>query len=316
MSDRLVRRVSIHRAATLVVLAVLATLLVLACDDKPTVYDQYDSDEILDYIESREDGAEFFRTDSLIVTVPYTKPGNDSVFTDFVDSVVRHVDIVPTEDNVEKDFGSPYWIKDDAEAVVTDSFFVRIRRVLGDDTTFIEQVRRIVRRAYFLRVGNANQDFGGWLMIGFDGGHPRSQTVQFMKLQSGRSYNADAWDYRQIQYIQYKEITGDSVYIDTTRGYSEGYYRWLDSVPTVPRGQQLVFDGVNTDASTRYQLIGWKGENGYGARAMHGPDAERYLDTIITPSDSLQAYRIVVFQEFKFPDRLGAMWVVPYRVGN
>ena len=101
-------------------------LLFTGCDDKPTVSDTNDYLDLIRYIETSEEGRSLFRTEGLIVDLPYTKPTRPGVmFRDSLESVTRtYSGEIPTG-LVEKDFGSPFGIVDDAYFLVKDELVLQ-----------------------------------------------------------------------------------------------------------------------------------------------------------------------------------------------
>ncbi len=131
-SRRIVSAASLLAVLGFTVVALLQT----SCGSKPTVEDTNDHFELIDYIQRNEDGRFLFRTDGIVREEPYTKPGREGiVFRDVLDSVSRQYFTDIPSYFVEKDFGPPFGIVDDAEVDVQDVFYIRILADSADGKT-------------------------------------------------------------------------------------------------------------------------------------------------------------------------------------
>ncbi len=315
-----------------IVLLTLAGLLWVAlmssnCGDKATVEDTNDYLDLIRYIESNENGRSLFRTEGLIVDRPYTKPNRPGVvFRDSLESVTRTFTGEIPGGFVEKDFGSPFGIVDDAEFNVRDIFRVHI---LADsaDTQLRKTIqdRTLHRRAYFLRLRSEGDAYGGWLLHGFNGGTPRGMAGMEIKRSNGSKFLGDGTDYQHIRYLRYVTTYWpdpyppfDSVTVDTIPDQTMFPYMLVQDIARVYKGDELSilsFDNDTSDGTTSlsvYQLISAATDTGPVYRAMHGPDGDRYADTIQTPSATNRIWDIICFFEFQFVDRPGGIWCVPY----
>ncbi len=160
-----------------------ALVLLSSCKEKPSSY-VIDEEEIQLYINSSDVGNWLFPKSGLITGDPYSLSYDDgAVYRDHVDSVHRQVVVtIPTKvlaqqsENVYgskhsyvQDFGSPYYLTQDAEATVEDRYYVKTARVLGTDTTTYTGVRYVTRFAYFIKAGSDAEAFSGWLLVGYSG---------------------------------------------------------------------------------------------------------------------------------------------------
>jgi len=314
------RRSALCDAAIVSAAVLTSAALMVGCGDEPEVYNVYDYDELIRYVHDDPTGREFFRTEGLIPDDPYAKPFDEgAVYRDFVDSIDRWYDVFPTPDSVDKDFGTPYGIVDDAEVIVKDLFFVRIRRVAGTDTSYKHQGRLLTRLGHFLRLGSESQRFSGWKLHGFNGGSPGSGTLMEVTKENGTTFRGDDIGFDEFRYIQYMTVryqTEDgkwAIRTDTLVRYSRYAYRPLDDIATVPKGQRLVFTSDLVATNSVYQLITADTDSGCTLQVMHGPDNARYVDTVWTPAVNSRVWNVVFVQEFKATDRPGDIWCVPYR---
>ena len=328
--NRKYRHRGIRAFGLLAICGVLSVvLLYTGCGEKPTVEDTNDYLDLIRYIETTEDGRSLFRTEGLIVDLPYTKPNRPGVeFRDSLESVTRNYYGEIPGGFVEKDFGSPFGIVDDAYFEIVDQFRLYI---LEDSAgTRIEQTRQdrtLRRRAYFLRL-NSGGGYGGWLMYGFNGGTPRGFAGMEIKRSNGSTFLGDGLDYQYIEYDKYVTTYWpdmyppfDSVIVDTFwRQHEESPYILINDIARVTKGDELSirsFDNnteYGTTSASVNQLISAMTDSGAVYRLMHGPDYDVYTDTIHTPVVTDVIWDVLFFQEFQSPNRPGGIWCVPYRV--
>lgn len=311
----------------------LLSLIILSasCRDEPMVEDTNDYLELIRYIENSEEGRALFRTEGLILDQPYTKPNRPGgvEFRDSLESVTRNFSGEIPGGFVEKNFGPPFGIVDDAYFVVQDEFRIHI---LADSagSQWLDQIqdRTLYRRAYFLRLGSERGAYRGWLMHGYNGGTPRGMAGMELKRSNGSTFLGDGLDYN---YIRYDRIVTkywpdpyppfDSITVDTFfRDQTNDPYILLSEIARVTKGDELSISSFDNSTANNapgrsiYQLMSSKTDSGPVYRTMHGPDSGRYADTIRTPSTTNDIWDIIFFQEFQFVDRPGGMWCVPYRV--
>ncbi len=314
------RTLSAGKAAIAWAILLTGVALMVGCEDDREVFDFYDHDELVRYIHEDATGLEFFRTAGLIPSDPYTKPFDEgAVYRDFVDSIDRWYDVFPTPDSVDKDFGSPLWIVDDAEMIVEDLFFVRIQRIAGTDTSYVNQGRLLRRLGYFLRLGSENQRFSGWKLHGFNGGAPGSGTLMEVTKEDGTTFRGDNIGFDEFRYVQYITIRYQTengqwaIRTDTLVRYSRWAYRPLEDIAVVTKGRRLVFTSSFVRDNSVYQLMTADTNSGSTLQVMHGPQNAGYVDTVFTPAVNPRVWNLVFVQEFKATDRPGDIWCVSYR---
>ncbi len=313
------RIVSAASLLTVLGIAVVA-LLQTSCGSKPTVYDTYDFDELIRYIQETTEGRELFRTEGLVRDFQYTKPTDpDAVFRDLLDSTTRHFHVTTTPDTVEKEHGEPFGIVDDAEVQVRDVFYVRIQRVEETDTSIKYQQRVLDRFAYFLRFSSEDRPYRGWRMHAYNGGTPREGYMEITP-STGEMFRGDGLQFHHFRYMMHITVSWygddkrlDSVTTITQLGRSDRGYALLEDIGRVRKGDHLSVDEETEPyANSVYQFISAESADGPVYRLIHRPDSAHYVDTIQTPSATNRIWDIICFFEFQFVDRPGGIWCVPY----
>ena len=305
-----------------------------------------DTEELSRYINESSDAQALFRTDGLITDNPYTAaldPG--AVYTDQVDSVLRSISAVITVDELQagfinawklqgvdtfanfiQDFGSPYGQTKDAEAVVEDLFFVQTRRVIDNDTTTLHSIRKLIRYAYFLKVGDDSQSYAGWLLYGYSGGGPTAGTRMEVVRENATTFPGDSTLYRRFSSILIDTYASQGTVVDTILT-DEPYIRLSlpDGITRTGDGETLTFRTTQSHNLSHLMTIGAKTDGGYVQQSM-SPDGDiAYKATIKTPDNNKPSWNVVYLQEFRrLPgDPLGYVpinildykgWCVPYRV--
>lgn len=307
-----------------VVVIALAWLTGAGCDVDREIYDFDDNAELQAYIHQEPRAKELFRRDSLFISAPYFRP-TDSIgeYRDFVDSTVRRIYIEgePDGDFIEIQGPAPH-----AEVVVIDEFLILTERTTPDgvDTTF--EWRPLTRIGFFLKLGNPrDQAFSGWVLHGFNGGAPRAGTMVAQR-SDGFSFRVDALDYHKYRYLTYyqKKIQdstggyGDSVVVTETRTHQTEYeYIDLAEISRPRPGDTLLIRGENWDGDvengTVYSLMTAETDSGWSISRMSLFTPEKYRDTLVVPGASNDHYHLILFQERRYPDRYGSIWVAPYR---
>ena len=297
-------------------------IMLTGCEDDPEVFDVYDYDELIRYVTDSYEGKDLFRTDGLIPDDPYYKlsdPG--AVYRDFVDSVNRWFYVITTPDSVVKDHGAPFWLTDDAEVVVNDEFFIRTERTLGENTSYEYQLRKLKRIAYFLRLGNFNQRFSGWIMHAYNGGIPRGEALLEVTQADGTVFRGDKlamkyFDYDKYTTVRYIDEQGHaSIRVDTVhRAESQFKYILLQDIARVDKSDSLIFHSSDIADQSAYQLLAAETDSGMTLHVMQMLEGNQYIDTIITPGINNRLWEIVLLQEFTTTGHLGSMWCVPYYV--
>ncbi|MEA3296789.1 MAG: hypothetical protein U9R56_02865 [candidate division Zixibacteria bacterium] len=303
--------------------ALLTGIIALTgCEDEPEVFDVYDYDELIRHITYSNEGKELFRTVNLIPDDPYIKPSDpEAVYRDFVDSVNRWFYVTTTPDSVVKDHGAPFWLTDDAEVVVCDEFFIHTERTYGDSTSYEYQSRKLERIAYFLRLGDFNQRFSGWIMHAYNGGTPRGEALLEISREDDTVFRGDElamqpFTYDKYTTVRYIDEQGQAdIRVDTVlRAESQFRYILLQDIARVDKGDILIFNSSDVDAQSQYQLLAAETDSGATLHLMHRFESDQYIDTVRTPDINNRLWEIVLLQEFTTTGHLGSMWCVPYRI--
>lgn len=310
-----------------------AALVNTGCDVEREVYDFDDNAELQAYIHQEPRAKELFRLDGLFPSGAYTKPGDtDGVYRDFIDSTHRRIYI---EGEADADFLEPYGIVSYAEVFVVDQFRIGTERITDQrvDTLSPYEWRTLNRAGFFLQLGNPqDQAFSGWVLHGFNGGTPRKGTM-VAEDDEGESFRLDALDYDRYRYIvNVKRLIIDTLpgpdsssqWIDTNEvwqqvpRYSEEEYISLSDISQQRAGDTLLIsgdgmDGGSSESGTVYTLMTTERNNGWTVERMSHPTPQTYRDTLVVPASSNDHYHLIMFQERRYPDRYGAIWVAPYR---
>jgi hypothetical protein len=292
-----------------------------------------DEDEINRYLDATEEGRDLFRTDSLINSDPYVVPYDEgAVYRDFVDSVKRGIVRYTTPPNRAHDYGA-YGLMRDAEWEVYDDFYVRTVRTSGDSISETSQMLRIVRYAYFLKLGDDNEPFTGWVLWGYNGGKAKSPASLLVSREDGQSaFRGDGWNFRSFEFIDSDTFhLVDSLgnpYDSIKREEAESRYAYirLDAIANIGDDKSLVFRSGDNAKASFYELISAETDSGFHQQQMLRTDSSRYIDTLSLPSPNKRIWNIVLMREFRrfripntFPpaDTMEVdnyNWCVPYRV--
>lgn len=310
------------KLGTTIAVVLMAGTLWIGCSEKPEVFSFDPQEGVLDYIETHPVAADLFATSYLFPELPYTKPTDTAaVFIDRVDSSYREIRVI---DAAGVQFESPIGETDMAEATVSDWFLISTERVTADTTEVVlVEWRVVVRHGLFLHLGSNDRPYLGWVLHGFSGGYPRDGLTQ-VQSSSGLEFRADGLNQNELRYLvvfgYYKRdsLGIDRWIVDTTVGRTNFAYQVLGDITEIPQGDTLVISTTNMDgddysSGTVYQLLTTETSSGRVVRSMTAPDHYSYVDTFVTPVDNSREWNIILFQEFRRPDRQGAIWVTPYR---
>ncbi|UCD64125.1 MAG: hypothetical protein JSW34_01445 [Candidatus Zixiibacteriota bacterium] len=319
------------------------SLGLFACEEIDVPY-VIDEEEIMRYIVESDVGVELFRTDSLLPSNPYVIPDDpDAFYVDRVDSVTRIYDIYILVDNFGsedreyiQDFGPPIGVTRGAEATVTDNFYIRTIRYEGGDSTVYHMVRPVIRYGFFVKLGDDNQAFRGWLLMAFSGGGPfaRQSWLGTSRVQGIRPDNttfpADSVTYYDIPFLMIDITNRPWDTLENYLGRTRFSYLWLNGDPQVTRiddGAQLRFRVTELGDSTLFYTLAGETTGDFAVSVLQ-PDSDSLpVASISTPSDNSRPWNVVYLQEFCVPSgspvtftSINALeikgWCVPYRVGD
>lgn len=318
----------------------IATIAALwACGGEKDIPIISDDNEILAYLAHSNDAVELFRTEGFFNGVAYTVPEDDgAIYADFLDSVIRDVDIELTPVGTIMDYsayGNGISRTKDAEVRVIDRFFVTTRRTTDIGTTETSAVRRLIRYGLFLKRGSDAELFVGWQLFGYNGGGPiPTATLSIMPI-GGTTFFGDNRVYARLNVIAYVTrsffvldtviISPDSARIDTVgeefgtfaEPASTQYdYMLLVNTGFAKPGASLVLVGGNIAAQSRYQLVSAESATGLTTMRMNRPIIGQYIDTLVAPGSSQNLWKIIFMQELTGRTPPYAPWCVPYRLRN
>jgi len=313
-------------AVLAVIVLVALTIGLVGCEEDREVFYVYDYDALVNYINTQPVAMELFRTEGLFPEQPYSRPTDPgATYIEYVDSSFRGINASEVE---EADFDAPFNGIDFTEVSVVDNFLIRTERSLGGTIDTSYDWRAVNRYGFFFRMGDTKHDYLGWVLHAFHGGIPRVGYMDGRAIDDMTDFFADGRDHSRLRYVTYEYANVfDTVsqqwvtILDTIAGYTNQVYLPLDSFPTISQGDQIVFtaggiDGADNATGSVYQLMTAETDAGSVISVMHAPDEASYVDTLLTPTDNPREWNIVLFREFRQPDRWGATWVVPYRTGD
>ena len=310
--------------------AAAVACLFAACgeEDVPFVVDE---DEIRRYLSETEGGRDLYRRAGLIPEELYSIPYDDeATYHDLVDSVRRltYFDISGTRKL--KDFG-PY-VTRDAEVEIEDNFYIRTVRTTADSTSEESRTVKVIRYAYFLKLGSDAQAYSGWVLSGYNGGTPEyPANLTVFREDGAASFPGDGTDYDVFRYVTYDTTYvsnpqgGTDRIITPVAGFSSHKYVKLSDIENITGDSILVFRGTDVPNRSFYQLLSGESNAGFALQRMARPDSATYLDTLRPPDPNARLWNIVMLREFRrifIPDGIPpdtmvvqeSNWCVPYRV--
>jgi len=259
-----------------------------------------DDDELTRYMNETEEGRELFRTDDLIPSSPYETPVDNAIWSDSVLAHERVMSVNPS--NQEADYGSLGLLREGV-VLVNDQFTVETTRLFPDSTVVDTTVRTVSREAFFLKLGNDDRPFSGWIMWGYNGiGGEILPVNVWMRPESSQLFFGD----KSPNTINGKLLSLGGPFIALT------------DIRALGDGESIVCSTVTANSQTTvrtYQVLTFAEESGFGTSGMNQIDRKRYIDTISTPVANPRLWNIIYFQSFDDQTRkLLASWTVPYRI--
>ncbi|UCG60546.1 MAG: hypothetical protein JSV52_09435 [Candidatus Zixiibacteriota bacterium] len=221
----------------LIILALCAAvvLVVPGCEEQE-VYTISQEEELERFITDSEEGRELFRIHDLVVDAVYNYAGNDTNYTDMLISTSRSVEVVASEDSLI-DIGVGLYFF--ATITVRDKVIGRTQKQIGEQTIEENFEINIERRAYMIKLGDNSQAFAGWIIYGYDGGHP---------IPAVKVITPDA-DTFAVHYNR------DLIINNTT---IEGFLD-IDDVFMLDKGAQVIIDGCVFNRSA----VNYEGTGGF-----------------------------------------------------
>jgi hypothetical protein len=138
---------------------------------------------------------------------------------------------------------------------------------------------------------------------------------------NGDIFRGDGLRFEKFRYLVHLTIEhrGDDGVLDsitdtTFAGSSTQAYILPQDIERVAKGDQLIIKSLDVLNESVYQIVAAEDDSGPVYRLMNRPEIAHYVDTIRTPENTDRIWNIINFFEFRFVDRPGGIWCVPYRV--
>jgi len=217
--DYMRRRVC--RASLYLLTTILAMFLVLAGCGEEEVFTVSQEDEIERYVTDSEDGKELFGAPELDSSWTFNLPDNDTTYTAMLVSTSRSVGInIPGV----RDFGIGNYYY--GYATVVDGAVGIMRKQAGGRTVETEFRWNIQRVGFFVKLGDNNQSYSGWLLCGFYGGPP-SNYVEIATLAG-----------EELDNIGSGVTLGERPYVDPDYAFKD-----IDEIESIAKGSLIVVHG-------------------------------------------------------------------------
>ena len=311
-------------------------ILINSCEeyDIPIVSDD---EVIIRIINETEEGQELFRSDSIFLDELYTIPFDNSIYKMSVDSVKREIDYTINrcswdEFNVKicHEFDNPIGIKNNAEVIVDDFYYLTYLKINGTDSVSFNRVRLLTRYGFFLKLGSDGEAYLGWKLRGFNGGIPTNGMFNVLA-ENRQFFYSDYRNLDNIRFIEYRssiryDNNGASyVDVDTTARETKYRYQRLDAIGVPDIGDKLYLTNIEVENSSYYQIITAATNNGYEMSLSTRSDSSQYIDTLQIPTSNPRIWNVLFIQDIdRFyiqggqpPDTIGTNWFgwcVPYRI--
>lgn len=209
------------KTRTYILILFLATLPALVGCGEEEVYTVSQEEEIERFVTDSEDGRELFGSLDLDSLWTFNLPDNDSTYTAIL--VAKSRSVTASIPGI-RDFGvGEYYY---GYAVVTEQAVGILRKQAGGRTVETEFRWNIERVGLFVKLGDNNQPFSGWLLCGYYGGTP-STYVDIATLAGEELDNVGAG-----------VTLGERPYVDATYAFKD-----IDEVELIAKGSQIIFDG-------------------------------------------------------------------------
>ncbi len=147
----------------LMLIIITVIMLISACEEFE-VLPVTPEDEIERYLSDSYIGESLFKQSVFLTSREYTFTGNDTVYTETVDSIVRSLDIsIPVDSLIDLQFGSYHY----AEITAQDKLYVSINKMINNQSNNSSFTRLFVRNGLLVKIGDDNQKYSGWVLYGF-----------------------------------------------------------------------------------------------------------------------------------------------------
>jgi len=332
-----------------IIVLVFLMILIEGCSeiDIAVVVDQ---EEIMRYVNESDVGLELFPNTNLINNAPYELAfDSGAVFRDVVDSVKRSITVDITTNRLEnnfmnyyenigvdtfvtfmQDFGSPYFLSNDAEVTVEDKYYISTTRSMDGGTDTSHHTRTVKQYGYFLKLGGDGQAFRGWLLIGYSGivsSYLSNYSVTTVEEEDHTTFSGYDSRYQVIPYL----IVNVSTTVWDTLTSSDGYpeessrpYIKLSGptgIETVNKGDSL-YVTVTADSTICGVVISYETDSGYVKTNMVRDGTTQYVYSLKTPDNNDKVWNVLFFQAYVtgtttdtlIGDLYYKSWFVPFQV--
>ncbi len=233
------------------VLIFAVLLIVTGCDEKE-VYTLSQEEEVERYITDSYLGSVFFAKDFLSGSMTFGLPGEDTIYTETVDSTWRRITIDDLGDTLEVSTGTYYY----ANVSVLDVAWTTIRRQVGDDVTDWSSSRSLERYGFLVKLGTNDHEYSGWLLQGF----ASDQVGIVLETVTGETL---ALDYTAPLVVSGTELSLVDI------GSPGRSYMDIDAASSIGEDSRIAFDGCGQC----YYLVHYQTDSGAEALTVPNPEA-------------------------------------------
>jgi len=256
------RRGRLNKAGFYLFTMILATLLAVVGCEEEEVYTVSQEEEIERFVTDSDDGRELFGALDLDSSWTFSLPDNDTTYTATLVATSRSLS-VSTAGPRDFGIGNYYY----GFAAVMDQAVGILRKQAGGRTVETEFRWYIERVGFFVKLGDNNQPFSGWLLRGYYGGPPTNH------LDIATSAGVE------LDNVGSGVLVGDKMYVDAVYAFKD-----IDEVASVAKGSQIIFDGCpNCVIFVNY-------ESASGSQTTNLTDEETdslcFCDTLVTSANT------------------------------
>jgi hypothetical protein len=285
---------------------VLFVLALAGCGEKEVPY-VVDADEIIRYVAETTEGKQLFAWENFILPTPYEVPSDSAVYRD---SLIAHTRgfkayVLPVEPKEKYADWGPLGMLREAMVLVLDTFQIQTTRQYASDTLIDTSWRSLGRLAFFLKLGDDDEEYVGWVMWGYNGSADAvPDAVVRVRLYDNSEFSADGSMYEDRNWSN----LGDTV-----------RFVRVDELNQIVVGSRVVIKISRDPAKPPvWHLISGMDTSGVFMRPMVTRDTLS-IDTIRSPYASQQPpqYGLYYIQSFRKSDsRLLQSYCIPFRMNR
>ncbi|UCE23834.1 MAG: hypothetical protein JSU74_11125 [Candidatus Zixiibacteriota bacterium] len=266
---------------TLIVTILFVLMMASACEEID-VYTVSQVEEVERYLADSEICTELFRDHGLTGTITYIIPGNDTVYTDIVDSTKRSISVrLDPNELLNLGIGSYYY----ATATITNSLYGKLQKQISGRVDEVNFTRFLQRKAFLVKLGDNNQAYSGWLLQGVNlGDATRYITVA-----------TTSGDTLELEYLTGMYIGGGRVEDPNDDDYFD-----VDDIKTIEKGARITFDGCG-----KYQVLAnYEASSGYlTENVTEGhTDSSCFSDSVLTSTATNYFWNSLFVRSFNRPN--------------